>query len=180
MEHRMLTYKNSQVSYYRFGAGPRLVICFHGYAEEARLYSFLENHAADQFTFYSIDLPFHGKTKWNEGLNFSHTDLQQIVRIILLEANGQHKTRNEKLILLGFSLGGRIALSFYQAQPENIEKIILLAPDGLIVNFWYWLATQTRAGNKLFSFSMKYPGWFFTFLKALNKLGLVNASVFKF
>ena len=27
---------------------------------------------------------------------------------------------------------------------------------------------------------MKYPGWFFGFLKVINKLGLVNASIFKF
>lgn len=180
MEHLLLTYKNSQVSYYRFGSGPKQVICFHGYGEEARLYSFLEKHAGNQFTFYAIDLPFHGQTKWNDGLNFSHIDLHQIVRTILLEANEQQKTRNEKLILMGFSLGGRIALSFYQSQPESVEKIILLAPDGLIVNFWYWLATQTWAGNKLFAFSMKYPGWFFAFLKMVNKLGLVNVSVFKF
>jgi len=50
----------------------------------------------------------------------------------------------------------------------------------LKVNFWYWISTQTWIGNKLFSFSMKNPGWFFTFLKMLNKLGLVNASIFKF
>lgn len=180
MEHLQLTYKNSQVSYYRFGSGPKQVICFHGYGEEATLYSFLEKYADNQFTFYAIDLPFHGQTKWNDGLNFSHIDLYQIVRTILLETNEQQKTRNEKLILMGFSLGGRIALSFYQSQPESVEKIILLAPDGLVVNFWYWLATQTWAGNKLFAFSMKYPGWFFAFLKMVNKLGLVNVSVFKF
>lgn len=180
MEHRLLIYKNSKISYYRFGAGARQVVCFHGYGEEARLYNFLEKYAGDQFTFYSIDLPFHGQTKWNEGLNFSHKDLQKIVENILLEANEKRETGNEKLILMGFSLGGRIALSFYQAQPENVEKLILLAPDGLIVNFWYWFSTQTWIGNNIFSFSMKYPGWFFAFLKLANKLGLVNASVFKF
>ncbi|HKO81636.1 MAG TPA: alpha/beta hydrolase [Chitinophagaceae bacterium] len=180
MEHRVLSYKNSKVSYYCFGSGSKQVVCFHGYGEEATLYAFLEKYADNQFTFYAIDLPFHGQTKWNDGLNFSHTDLNQIVRTILQEANEQQKTRNEKLILMGFSLGGRIALSLYQSQPENVEKIILLAPDGLIVNFWYWLSTQTWAGNKLFAFSMKYPGWFFAILKTVNKLGLVNASIFKF
>ncbi len=180
MDHRLLAYKDSQLSFYRFGSGPRQVVCFHGYGEEARLYSFLEKHAGNQFTFYSIDLPFHGQTKWNEGLNFTHTDLQQIIENILLEDNQQPGTGNRKLSLLGFSLGGRIALSHYQAQPESVEKLILLAPDGLVVNFWYWFSTQTWIGNKIFSFSMKYPGWFFAFLKLLNKLGLVNASVFKF
>ncbi|MGZ8551956.1 MAG: alpha/beta fold hydrolase, partial [Chitinophagaceae bacterium] len=74
MEHRLLAYKNSLVSYYFFGTGPRQVVCFHGYGEDATLYAFLEKYAGNQFTFYSIDLPFHGQTAWNEGLNFSHND----------------------------------------------------------------------------------------------------------
>jgi pimeloyl-ACP methyl ester carboxylesterase len=73
-----------------------------------------------------------------------------------------------------------MALSLYQLMPDKIEKLVLLAPDGLKVNFWYWLATQTWPGMKLFSFTMKHPGWFFGFLKLLNKLRLLNASVFKF
>jgi len=87
---------------------------------------------------------------------------------------------NQQLSLIGFSLGGRVALSLYELMPAQIEKLVLLAPDGLKVNFWYWLATQTWAGNKLFALTMKNPGWFFAFLKMLNKLGLVNSSIFKF
>jgi pimeloyl-ACP methyl ester carboxylesterase len=64
--------------------------------------------------------------------------------------------------------------------PEQIAKLVLLAPDGLKVNFWYWLSTQTWLGNKFFRLTMKKPGWFFGFLKLLNKLKLVNASIFKF
>ncbi len=56
----------------------------------------------------------------------------------------------------------------------------MLAPDGLKMNFWYWLSTQTWLGNKFFAFTLKHPGWFFGFLKILNKLKLVNASIFKF
>jgi hypothetical protein len=55
-----------------------------------------------------------------------------------------------------------------------------LAPDGLKVNFWYWLATQTWLGNKFFALTMKKPHWFFGFLKLLNRLKLINASIFKF
>ena len=55
-----------------------------------------------------------------------------------------------------------------------------MAPDGLKVNFWYWLSTQTWLGNKLFALTMKKPGGFFGFLKLLNKLKLLNASIFKF
>ncbi|MCY7310543.1 MAG: alpha/beta hydrolase [Chitinophagaceae bacterium] len=173
MELHRLSYRNSTIGYYQFGSGPKTVVCFHGYGEEAAIFGFLAKYAGNQYTFYAIDLPFHGKTDWNDGLTFSYGDLQQIVEQI----TGNH---HPKLTLMGFSLGGRVALSLYETIPEKIEKIILLAPDGLKVNSWYWLATQTWLGNKFFAFTMKKPGWFFGFLKLLNKLKLVNASIFKF
>jgi pimeloyl-ACP methyl ester carboxylesterase len=172
-----LDYKNSQISYLRFGNGPRPVLCFHGYGEEADSFAFLEKYLGQEFTFYSIDLPYHGQTKWNEGLNVKTVDLSTIVNEILNAAPGTHP---RKPFLMGFSLGGRVALSLYQNHPPSFEKLVLLAPDGLKVNFWYWLSTQTWPGNRLFGFTMKHPGWFFSFLKLLNKLGMVNASIFKF
>ena len=180
MEQKFISYKSSQISYCRFGAGPNKVICFHGYGEEAALFGFLEKYTVNQYTFYSIDLPFHGKTAWNEGLNFITNDISQIIEMILYQDNQQLEIPHQKISLLGFSLGGRVALSFFQANPEKVEKLILLAPDGLKVNFWYWLATQTSIGNNFFAFTLKHPGWFFIFLKMMNKIKLVNASIFKF
>jgi pimeloyl-ACP methyl ester carboxylesterase len=179
MELLLLPYKKSQISYYRFGSGPEIAICFHGYGEEGKLYGFFEKWAGSDFTFYAIDLPFHGHTKWSEGLLFTANDLQQIV-FEIVERNNFRSSAPKRFTLLGFSLGGRIALSLYQAQPQTIEKIILLAPDGLKVNFWYWLATQTWLGSNLFVFTMKNPGWFLAFLKGANTLKLVNASILKF
>jgi pimeloyl-ACP methyl ester carboxylesterase len=180
MENCLFQYKNSTISYCRFGSGSKVAVCFHGYGEDATTFGFLEKFAGNQYSFIAIDLPFHGKTKWNEGLNFTQKDLVEIIKEILKQNNQQPEISNRKLFLMGFSLGGRIALSIYQVMREQIEKLILLAPDGLKVNFWYWLATQTWPGNKLFFFTMKHPGWFFGFLKILNKLKLVNASIFKF
>lgn len=180
VKNYQLLYKNSTISYYCFGSGPQRVICFHGYGENAKTFGFLEKFAGNQCSFISIDLPFHGNTIWNEELIFSSDDLQQILKKILEIKKTQPETTNQKLSFMGFSLGGRIALSLYQNIPEQTERIILLAPDGLKINFWYWLATQTWLGNKLFHFTMKHPGWFFNFLKILNKLGLVNTSIFKF
>jgi pimeloyl-ACP methyl ester carboxylesterase len=168
-----LQYRNSRISYYRFGNGERPVICFHGYGETAKSFSFLANYAGSQFSFYAIDLPFHGQTDWKEGLLLSMEDL----KAISLSVAGQ---TGLPLTLMGFSLGGRMALSLYEYIPLQIEKLILLAPDGLKVNFWYWLSTQTWMGNKFFAFTMKNPGWFFGLLKLMNKLKLVNASIFKF
>lgn len=180
MELLLHPYKNSVIGYSLFGSGPKKAICFHGYGEEAASFEFIAKYAGNQYTFISIDLPFHGKTEWNDGLLFTRTDLHQIIGEILNKNNLKPATNNQQLSLVGFSLGGRIALSLYQAMPQQIEKIVLLAPDGLKVNFWYWLATQTWMGNKFFAFTMKKPGWFLGFLNLANKLKLVNASIIKF
>lgn len=173
MEPLALHYKNSTIRYYRFGSGPRTAVCFHGYGEDAVVYGFLARHAGSQYTFYAVDLPFHGKTEWNEGLLFTDKDLGEIISRITGNSN-------TPLTLLGFSLGGRVALSFYQQSPEKVEKLLLMAPDGLKVNFWYWLSTQTWAGNRFFAFTMKYPGWVFGLLRLINGLKLLNASIYKF
>ena len=180
MEKLRLAYKASSVNYIRLGTGARPAFCFHGYGEEALSFSFLEKYVGHQYTFFAIDLPFHGDTEWNEGYNCSISDIQKIIEGILRENNPKPQTRNPKLLLIGFSLGGRTALALYEKIPSQVERLVLLAPDGLKENFWYWLSTQTWVGNKLFAFTMKYPHWFFGFLKLLNRLKLVNTSIFKF
>ena len=157
---RRLVFKNSTIGYCRFGSGPRSAFCFHGFGEDAASFNFLAKYAGNQYTFYSIDLPFHGNTDWKEGLTFTDSDLSQILEEVLRQNNYERQTLNHKLTLLGFSLGGRVALSLFELIPGKFEKMVLLAPDGLKINFWYWLATQTWAGNKFFHFTMKHPGWF--------------------
>lgn len=180
MKQLFLLYKKSQISYLIFGKGPKVMLCFHGYSEAGNAFSFFETITRNEFTFIAIDLPFHGKTKWIPGTYLQQTDLEIIIRNILSENNYDISGNNQPLTLAGFSMGGRIALSLYEIFPQHVEKIILMAPDGLKINFWYWLSTQTLLGNKFFAFTMKYPGWFFAFLKVLNLFRLVNASIFKF
>ncbi|MGQ0739516.1 MAG: alpha/beta fold hydrolase [Bacteroidota bacterium] len=173
MVQGLFSYNGSRIAWYRYGTGPRTLLCFHGYGEEGTVFSFLEKYIGHQYTMYAIDLPYHGKTDWKESIVFTSTGMLTIIDGIV---DGSYN----KLSLLGFSLGGRVALGLYQSQPDRIEKLILLAPDGFKINFWYWLSTQTRLGNKFFAFTMKHPGWFFGFLKLLNKVKLINASIFKF
>lgn len=204
MPHRSLTFRQSRISYYRWGKGPRLLLCFHGYGESAPGFSFLEDFLGDAFTILAIDLPFHGQTDWKEA-PLTPTTLLTIIDEILagsptvapvaagppaVTASISGELTPEKgapaLVeslgwwLMGYSMGGRIALSLLEHAPERIDRLILLAPDGLVVNPWYWLATQTRPGRQLFKWTIYHPGWFFLVLRMGNKLGLVNPSVYKF
>jgi pimeloyl-ACP methyl ester carboxylesterase len=176
MQTAFLPYRSSQVHYCWFGTGQKLLLCLHGYGECSESFHFLEKYIGTEYTLIGIDLPFHGKTQWNEGLQFSVADRVTITETL----HTTYCDGNQRITLLGYSMGGRVALQLLQSLSTKIEKTVLLAPDGLKVNFWYWLATQTYIGNRLFGYTMKHPGWFFSLLKAGNKLKLINQSVLKF
>lgn len=166
----------SRIHYYSWGKGSRLLFCFHGYGESGESFAFLGAALGEDYTIVAIDLPFHGLTEWKEGLFFDPQQLPVLLQGIAARLPG----RSAAWRLLGYSMGGRIALQLLESSPEIIEKMVLLAPDGLVVNPWYWLATQTRAGNRLFRRTMQRPGWFFLLLRLGNAFRLVNPSVYKF
>ncbi len=171
-----LQYKSSLIHYEKKGSGKRMLLGFHGYGSSSGSFALLGDYIADGFTLIAIDLPFHGKTDWREGLTFTVTDLIKIIEQIARDAVPD----NSKIYLLGFSMGGRIALSVLQSMPDKIERIILLAPDGLKINAWYRLATANRFGNAFFKFTMKHPGWLLLLLNISQKLKIANQSVHKF
>jgi pimeloyl-ACP methyl ester carboxylesterase len=175
MHTDFLLFRSSRVAYRQWGGGPRLLLCFHGYGEESGSFGFLEESLGADFTLLAIDLPFHGETDWKEGA-LEPDDLLSMVR----EITSGWPAALEPWWLLGYSMGGRIALSLTEKIPGMVAGILLVAPDGLVVNPWYWLATQTSPGNWLFRLTMRYPGWFFFILRIGNFLKIVNPSVYKF
>ena len=176
MQSAFIPFQSSQVHYSYGGNGQHVLLCLHGYGETEESFHFLEKYLPGHYQLIAIDMPWHGKTQWKEEKEFTISDLLQIVDNILAE----RKVANTSLSLLGFSMGGRMSLSLLQAIPHRIQKMILLAPDGLKVNFWYWLATQTWIGNRLFHFTMDHPAWFYYLILAANKLGMINRSVYNF
>jgi pimeloyl-ACP methyl ester carboxylesterase len=163
---------DSAVHYLRAGDGPDLLVCFHGFGEHARTFELLAGQLPG-FTIIAFDLPFHGKTTLDRADIFSVEELIEIIKRC-------PEIQEKKFGLLGYSMGGRIALSVFEAVPFKVEFIILLAPDGLVVNPWYRFATRTIAGKKIFRYTMLHPGWFLGLLNLSKRLNLVNQSVWKF
>lgn len=175
---QIIQYKNSFINVELFGNGDKLLFCFHGFGENAESFKVLQTTLGKEYKLAAIDLPFHGKTKWNEGLLITPDDLLNIINKILENITNIHSP--SKFSLLAFSFGGRVALHLLQTIPSKVERIVLLAPDGLHLNFWYWLATQTLLGNKLFAYTMKKPKWFFTMINVAGKTRLLNKTIIKF
>ena len=172
MLQQKLPYKNSIINYYEHGNGEKILFCIHGYGESGDSFSFLEKHLSG-YTVYAIDLPFHGATEWNEKRPMLKQDLTAIINLI-------NTKQNKSFSLMAFSMGGRIALSLIADMCNQIENVALIAPDGLHVNFWYWMATKTLAGNKVFENTVHNPKWFFKVVTVADKTNLLNKSIIKF
>ena len=171
MESAYLTYRNSLIHYRKSGSGSRLAICFHGFGTFADTFDWIAQHVPG-YTFIAFDLPFHGLTQWKE----KDIKVDELVEVMDLcpEVNGR------PFALVGYSMGGRLSLSILQYIPSRITRLLLLAPDGLHVNPWYWFATQTSIGNKVFYQAMHKPGGFVQLVRKSAKIHLVSDGVMKF
>lgn len=174
MQRLFLEYQQSTFSYLKGGRGKKTVLCLHGFGEQAENFGFLEQYLGTEFTLYAIDFPWHGQTRWGKKLTFPTKALIELLKRMIPDFE------QEKIYLLCYSMGGRVGLSLLERIPQNIEQAVLLAPDGLKVNFWYWLATQTWLGNGLFRYTMQYPYWFAWLVDLLKRMGWINMSVAKF
>jgi pimeloyl-ACP methyl ester carboxylesterase len=167
-----IQYKRSRIHYRVSGSGPRVTVCLHGFGEFARTFDPL-SAALPDYTLVAIDLPWHGETVWQEGLDMELADLMQIIRDI-------PQVGNVRFGLMGYSMGGRICLSLFEAFPAQVDFLLLIAPDGLKINPWYRFATQTRVGNQVFRSVMERPGGFVKLMRAGKRVGLFNESIMKF
>ncbi len=173
MDSHFITQGSSKFHYKRFGNGANWVFGFHGYGEEGERFDILEPYLAKQFTVIAIDIPFHGKTEWHGELLFKADELIELMNQIM--GNEQNN-----FILLGYSMGGRIAMKLFELMPQRVAKIVLVAPDGLHQNKWQWFVTETKIGNQLFKYTMNNPSWIFNTIGIAEKLNLVNKSIIKF
>ena len=49
--------------------------------------------------------------------------------------------------LIGYSLGGRVALSWWTDQPHRFDRVLVMAPDGLLKNPGYRFSVDTAVGR---------------------------------
>lgn len=163
------------IHYERYGRGSRLLFCLHGYGERGSDFQALAAALSNAYTVICPDLPLHGQTQWTSE-SFELPDLH----LVFSEIASTEGLIFKPFALAGYSMGGRLALAYAEQYAGQIKSLMLIAPDGLKLNFWYWLSTQTRLGNHLFRITMKSARWFMTGMKLAKKTGLLNESVYKF
>ncbi|MCF6213520.1 MAG: alpha/beta fold hydrolase [Flavobacteriaceae bacterium] len=113
-----IQYKNCQVHFTQQGKGSAVVL-LHGFLENLNIWNDISAILSQKYRVVCIDLLGHGKT---DNLGYVHTMDQQaqMVKTVL------NKLRLRKVIIIGHSMGGYVAMAFAKLFPQNIKGICLL------------------------------------------------------
>lgn len=165
----------SKLHYRVIGQGSRVLLAFHGYGQSSAYYQVMEKALGNDYTIYAFDLFFHGQSHLHKrDMPLTKEFLEEIMLHFL------DKYKIERFSLMGFSMGGKFALTLVEKMPERIEELILIAPDGIKTSFWYNIATYPGWLQQLFKRTVLKPEPFFRLLKVLEKYNMVHKSLVRF
>lgn len=158
-----------------------VIIAFHGFARPLEDMRAVHSAWPEAHTFVSVHLPHHGRSGPLPGTGpedraLEPTTFNRIIDV-LLEREGLAACPR---ILLGYSIGGRIALALAEAAPENWGRLVLLAPDGLKKSPFYALTVHTALGRWAWFWMDRHEQRVWNWSDALLKWGLISQHLHGF
>lgn len=82
--------------------------------------------------------------------------------------------------LMGYSLGGKIALSLLESLPDRFSNAYFFATDGLKTSVFYTFASRTRLGRSLYRLLIDHPGPLIGTIHFLRSIGVLSEKMRKF
>lgn len=175
IRNKFIYHNNSSLHYAKTGNGDKHLLVFHGFGQDLSVFDYLTHSLGRHYTFYIFDLYFHGKSKWGNGEStLKKKEWKETISLFVTENN------IARFQLAGFSLGGKFVLATLEAFPEKVDKIFLIAPDGIKTSFWYSMATFPIFLRKFFRSMIFNPERFLALAQFLNKTGLVDQGLIRF
>lgn len=175
MESQFFRYKETTLHFLKSGNGSKVVFAFHGFGQDRSIFSKLSQRFDNQYTVYSFDLFFHGKSEWNKDeVPLEKTFWKDLLITFL------HQERINRFSLVGFSMGAKFALASLEAFPEKVDTIILLAPDGIKTSLWYNVATYPLMLRKLFKSMISKPNRFYAIARVAHTIRVIDKGLLRF
>lgn len=115
---KYLNFKNSTLAYSDEGEGP-VIVLLHGFLENSKMWHKIVPALLREYRVICVDLLGHGET---ESIGYVHTmeDMADAVHYIL------HFLQLKKVVLIGHSMGGYVALAFAELYPEIMAGLVLM------------------------------------------------------
>jgi pimeloyl-ACP methyl ester carboxylesterase len=166
------------VPYLTVSNGDKPMLAFHGYAQSAKDLQYFDPVLNGMYNAIGVNHFFHEQAKYPA--NRKHGQPLEIKEIGELYMNIPTIKNADKISLLGYSMGGKTALALMELYPEKIDKVYLMAPDGLYMNPWYKFIVFTAFGRKLMKTTLHRPKVYFNLSKLVYKLGFVSEKLYHY
>jgi pimeloyl-ACP methyl ester carboxylesterase len=174
-QEHSFSYKGVQLHYSRTGTGNKILLAFHGYGQTNAHFRHIAAQLSASYTTYAFDLFFHGKSIWH----LKDTPLTKVFLAEMVSSFLEQK-QIERFSVMGFSMGGKIALTLLEQFPQKIEELTLIAPDGVKTSFWYSLATYPGWTKKYFRKVVISSTYFQKLALTFRRLRLVDKGIVRF
>jgi pimeloyl-ACP methyl ester carboxylesterase len=104
-------------------ASAQPLICLHGFTSHAHTWDTFARSVRERYWVLALDQRGHGETEWA-------TDYHPARRVEDLEAFVA-ALRIERPVLVGLSMGGRVAFQYAARHPESVERLVIVdsAPE---------------------------------------------------
>lgn len=173
IQHRGLT-----LEYLIAGSGESAVLCFHGFGRKAEDFLAFQSLLKPGQRIISINLFAHeGSFFPKERIEKKPLKKEEWKEILesLLEEEGV-----KDFDLLGYSMGGRIAMTTLLLMPERVRSLLLIAPDGIKINALYKFASGTKLGRWIYRGLIRNPKSLFRLADRLHKWKFINDKLHRF
>ena len=100
------------------------IILIHGFLSSTFSYRRLIPLLNKEFSVLALDLPPFGQSEKSTSFTYSYKNMAAIIEELIV------RLQLYKVILVGHSMGGQIALNVANQRPDLVEKIVLLSSSG--------------------------------------------------
>lgn len=174
----LFSWEEYTLEYEEWGNGDQCYFFFHGFGRATSdaevFFPLLKPH----HRLISVHLFFHGKSKMPKTSLEQRPPSKEKWKEIFGAFCKHLGVINFHLV--GYSMGGRVAMVTALLFPENTQSMLLLAPDGLKINRIYQFASGTILGRKMYKGIIENPKTLFGLSAFLNKVRILNDKLHRF
>lgn len=152
----------------RYGNGPRVMVSLHGFGRSGRRMERLALALGQQYTTYTPDLPYHGKSEWVRQ-RYTPAEIASVFDALLADHTDQ------PVYLLGHSLGGRVMSNVLPLlKHPDIRDLGLVAPDGAGGRYTNWIDTLPASLIRPLAKFSERPRYLLRLSNWLRRRGVIN------
>lgn len=161
-----------RLEYLRFGKGAFPILAFHGFGRKCEDFAGFAPYLREGYSLYSFNLFGHGKSRYpSERMEQDTITKEEWAELF---AQFLASIGADQAYLMGYSMGGRLALCLIEQMPQRFTGAYLFAPDGLQSFSWFRWASRIPFVRRIFKKRIEDPELLFRTFRILHRARLIS------